>query len=110
MKQKKRRQISTFAILICVLLLVAAATWLAQGKPYTDPETGETMEVVGAGLSDILMAPVNGWHDAGDVIAFVFCLGAFLSIVTATGALKTGIHVLVQKLYCMAKSLRSSGF
>ena len=99
MKQKKRRQISTFAILICVLLLVAAATWLAQGKPYTDPETGETMEVVGAGLSDILMAPVNGWHDAGDVIAFVFCLGAFLSIVTATGALKTGIHVLVQKLY-----------
>ena len=99
MKQKKRRQISTFAILICVLLLVAAATWLAQGKPYTDPETSETMEVVGAGLSDILMAPVNGWHDAGDVIAFVFCLGAFLSIVTATGALKTGIHVLVQKLY-----------
>ena len=99
MKQKKRRQISTFAILICVLLLVAAATWLAQGKPYTDPETGETMEVVGAGLSDILMAPVNGWHDAGDVIAFVFCLGAFLSIVTATGALETGIHVLVQKLH-----------
>ena len=99
MKQKKRRQISTFAILICVLLLVAAATWLAQGKSYTDPETGETMEVVGAGLSDILMAPVNGWHDAGDVIAFVFCLGAFLSIVTATGALETGIHVLVQKLH-----------
>ncbi len=99
MKQKKRRQISTFAILICVLLLVAAATWLAQGKSYTDPETGETMEVVGASLSDILMAPINGWHDAGDVIAFVFCLGAFLSIVTATGALKTGIHVLVQKLH-----------
>ena len=99
MKQKKRRQISTFAILICVLLLVAAATWLAQGKSYTDPETGETMEVVGASLSDILMAPINGWHDAGDVIAFVFCLGAFLSIVTATGALETGIHVLVQKLH-----------
>ena len=99
MKQKKRRQISTFAILICVLLLVAAATWLAQGKSYTDPETGETMEVVGASLSDILMAPINGWHDAGDVIGFVFCLGAFLAIVTATGALETGIHVLVKKLH-----------
>ena len=99
MKQKKRRQISTFAILICVLLLVAIATWVTQGNTYTDPETGETMEVVGASLSDILMAPINGWHDAGDVIGFVFCLGAFLAIVTATGALETGIHVLVKKLH-----------
>ena len=45
------------------------------------------------------MAPINGWHDAGDVIGFVFCLGAFLAIVTATGALETGIHVLVKKLH-----------
>ena len=98
MKRNKRRQISTFAILLCVLLLVAIATWLAQGNVYTDPETGAERAVTGASLGEILMAPVNGWHDAGDVIAFVFCLGAFLSIVTATGALETGIHVLVRKL------------
>ena len=98
MKKNKRRQISTFAILLCVLLLVAIATWLAQGNVYTDPETGAARTVTGASLGEILMAPVNGWHDAGDVIAFVFCLGAFLSIVTATGALETGIHVLVRKL------------
>ena len=95
---KKRRSVSTFAILLCVLLLVAAATWLAQGRTYTDPETGEAAEVVAVGLSDILMAPINGWHDAGDVIGFVFCLGAFLSLVTATGALETGIQVLVKNL------------
>lgn len=98
MKRNKHRQISTFAILLCVLLLVAIATWLAQGNVYTDPETGTERTVTGASLGEILMAPVNGWHDAGDVIAFVFCLGAFLSIVTATGALETGIHVLVRKL------------
>ena len=98
MKRNKRRQISTFAILLCVLLLVAIATWLTQGNVYTDPETGTERTVTGASLGEILMAPVNGWHDAGDVIAFVFCLGAFLSIVTATGALETGIHVLVRKL------------
>lgn len=95
---KKRRALSTFAILLCVLLLVAAATWLAQGRTYTDPETGEAAQVVAVGLSDILMAPINGWHDAGDVIGFVFCLGAFLSLVTATGALETGIQVLVKSL------------
>ena len=98
MKRNKRRQISTFAILLCVLLLVAIATWLAQGNVYTDPETGTERTVTGASLGEILMAPVSGWHDAGDVIAFVFCLGAFLSIVMATGALETGIHVLVRKL------------
>ena len=95
---RKRRSVSTFAILLSVLLLVAAATWLAQGRTYTDPETGEIAQVAPASLSDILMAPILGWHDAGDVIGFVFCLGAFLSIVTATGALETGIQVLVKKL------------
>lgn len=98
-KTKKKRSISTFLILICVLLLVSIVTWFAQGATYTDAETGEQVAVVAAGLSDILMAPINGWHDAGDVIGFVFCLGAFLAIVTATGALETGIHVLVKKLH-----------
>ena len=42
MKKNKRRAISTFAILLCVLLLVAIATCIAQGSTYTDPETGET--------------------------------------------------------------------
>lgn len=97
--EKKRRSINTFAILVIVLLLVSVVTWLAAGRTYTDSETGELMTVVGAGLSDILMAPINGWHDAGDVIGFVFCLGAFLSLTTATGALETGIHVLVKKLH-----------
>lgn len=97
--KKKRRSISTFVILLCVLLLVAIVSWIAQGQTYTDADTGEAAQVTAAGLSDILMAPINGWHDAGDVIGFVFCLGAFLAIVTATGALETGIHVLVKKLH-----------
>lgn len=97
-KQKKRRSLNTFVILLCVLLVVSLATWLANGQPYTDSETGELVEVTGASLSDILMAPIGGWHDAGDVIGFVFCLGIFLSILNATGALEVGIHVLVKNL------------
>lgn len=45
------------------------------------------------------MGPVNGFADASDVITFVFCLGAFLATVNATGALETGIHTLVRKLH-----------
>jgi len=101
-EKKKRRSLNTFVILLVVLLAVSIVTWIASGQTYTgfDEETGEAVEmaVQGASLSDILMAPIAGWHDAGDVIGFVFCLGIFLSILNATGALETGIHVLVKKL------------
>ena len=98
MSKKTKRSISTFAILLAVMLLVSIATWITAGKTYTG-ENGEIAEVVGATSSDIFMAPVNGWADAADVITFVFCLGAFLAIVNATGALETGIHTLVRKLH-----------
>ena len=95
---KKRKSLGTFGILLCVLLLVAAVSWLVAGKPYTDAE-GVEQVVHGATLHDILMAPINGFHDAGDVIGFVFCLGAFLAIVNKTGALEAGIQALVKKLH-----------
>ena len=102
-EKKKKRSLNTFLILLAVLLVVSVVTWIANGQTYTgfDEETGEAVEmaVEGATLSDILMAPLNGWHDAGDVIGFVFCLGIFLSILTATGALETGIQVLVKALH-----------
>ena len=102
-EKKKRRSLNTFVILLVVLLAVSIVTWVASGQTYTgfDEETGEAVEmaVQGASLSDILMAPLNGWHDAGDVIGFVFCLGIFLSILTATGARETGSQVLVKALH-----------
>lgn len=98
-KANKKRSLNTFAILLAVLLAVSVCTWFVAGKTYTDPDSGEFVEVAGASFSDILMAPIGGWHNAGDVIGFVFCLGVFLSLLSATGALETGIHVLVKKLH-----------
>ena len=62
MSKKTKRSISTFAILLAVMLLVSIATWLAAGKTYTG-ENGEMAEVVGASASDIFMGPVNGFAD-----------------------------------------------
>ena len=45
------------------------------------------------------MAPVHGFTDALPVCLFVMILGGFLGIVTETGALDTGIAVLVKKLH-----------
>ena len=97
MAEKKRRALGTFGILLCVLLVVSIASWIVAGRTYTNSD-GETATVMGATFHDILMAPIGGFHDAKDVIGFVFCLGAFLALVNATGALETGIHVLVKKM------------
>lgn len=95
--KKKRRGLNTYEILFIILAVVSIVTWFAAGQEYTTQD-GETAVVVGATLHDFFMAPINGFHDAGDVIGFVFCLGAFLALVNATGALETGIHVLVRKM------------
>ena len=84
--------------MLLVLLFVAVVTWICAGKTYTTAD-GETGVVTVATFSQILMAPIAGFHNAGDVIGFVFCLGAFLALVNATGALETGIHQLVKKLH-----------
>ena len=55
-------------------------------------------EVSNAKLSDILMAPVNGFSDSMVVCIFILILGGFLAVVTKTGALENGIAVLVKKM------------
>ena len=96
-QQKTKKRLGTYGILLLVLLFVAICTWLTNGQPYITDE-GEQAAVAGATFPHILMAPIAGFHNAGEVIGFVFCLGAFLALVNATGALETGIHVLVKKL------------
>ena len=100
-QQKTRKRLG---ILLLVLLFVAICTWLTNGQPYITDE-GEQAAVAGATFQQILMAPIAGFHNAGEVIGFVFCLGAFLALVNATGALETGIHVLVRSSRARSSSL-----
>ena len=89
--KKKRGMLSSFTILLLLLAIVALIT---VGVHVTAPK-----EVTAATLSDFFMAPVHGFADALPVCLFVMILGGFLGIVTETGALDTGIAVLVKKLH-----------
>ncbi len=80
-----RKGLTAFSIILILLVLVAAATWFIP-------------DVTSAKLSDIIMAPVNGFGSAVDVCIFVLILGGFLAIVKKTGALEAGIATLVRKL------------
>ena len=89
--KKKRGMLSSFTIL---LLLLATVALITVGVSAVAPN-----EVTAATLSDFFMAPVRGFSDALPVCLFVLILGGFLGIVTETGALDTGIAVLVKKLH-----------
>ena len=91
-KQKAKKMLSSFTILFIILLVVALASVVVS---MVAPDSG----VVAANLSSFTMAPVRGFADALDVCVFVMVLGGFLAIMTKTGALDTGIQVLVRSLH-----------
>ena len=93
---KKKRSLNTYEILLLVLAVVSIITVFLNGNAYEIG--GKTKHVVGATLYNFFMAPIFGFQNAIEVIGFVFCLGAFLAMVNATGALETGIRVLVKKM------------
>lgn len=98
---KKKRSLGTFGILLLVLLFVYAISWIANGQPYIGADdAGNAIDKVveHATFGQLISAPINGFLNAGEVIGFVFCLGGFLALVNATGALETGIKSLVKKL------------
>ncbi len=87
---RKKRSISSFTILLIMLLALAGVTWLVALSGGDG--------VTGASLSNIATSPVKGFTDALPVCLFVLILGGFLGIMTETGALDAGIATLVRKL------------
>lgn len=88
--KKKRGMPSSFTILLALLAIVAVVTVIVSGT------SGGA--VTAARLSDFCTAPIKGFADALPVCLFVMILGGFLGMMTETGALDSGIAVLVQKL------------
>ncbi len=99
-KKKNKKQLSSFSILFIILIVLGIVTVLLNGQPFTPREIDGKMvdHVVGAKLSDIIMAPFNGFKDAIEINIFILVLGGFLNIVTQTGALEAGIQSVVKKL------------
>ena len=90
--------ISAFSIILVLIVLLGVLTHFLPTAEFIDNQIVNGSGVVKATLANILMSPVEGFADAIDVCIFVFILGGFLNIIQKTGALETGVKVLVQKL------------
>lgn len=88
-RRGKRQMPSSFTILFGCLLLVAVASWVVSAF---------SADVQPATLADFMASPFLGFESAMQVCVFILVLGGFLGVVQKTGALDTGIAVLVHKL------------
>lgn len=106
---------SAFTILFALIALVAAATWIVPVGEFDrvqNEELGREVPVPGSfkpvesnpqGISDILLAPINGFYNidsyeaaAIDVALFVLIIGGFLGVVNKTGAIDVGIKSVMK--------------
>ncbi len=97
-KKKSKTMLSAFSIILILLFGLGILSHLLPNAQFVGEEIVNGSGTVGASLSDILLSPILGFESAVDVAIFTLVLGAFLAIVNRTGALETGVKVLVQKL------------
>ena len=96
--QKRSLTLSAFTIILILTCVLAIITHFLPAAQFDGETLVDGSGVIGATLSQTLLAPILGFADAIDICLFVLILGAFLKVVTKTGAIETGIEVLIKKL------------
>lgn len=114
-KMKKKRSLTAFSILMIILAVLCIVSVALNGQAISksiieklDPDKyaelvgivadGGVVTVVGAKLSDFIMAFPKGFINAADLLVFIFAIGGFIGVVMKTGALEAGVFHLVKKL------------
>ena len=97
-KKKSKVMLSAYSIILILIFGLGILSHLLPEARFIDKAIVNGSGTVGASLSTILMSPILGFESAIDVAIFIMVLGGLLAIVNRTGALETGIKVLVQKL------------
>ncbi len=99
-KNKKRpTALSAFTIILILTFILAIISHLLPKAAFSGDTIINGSGVVGATLSQTLLAPILGFADAIDICLFVLVLGGFLKIINHTQAIETGIQVLIKKLH-----------
>ncbi|OED41461.1 C4-dicarboxylate ABC transporter [Endozoicomonas sp. (ex Bugula neritina AB1)] len=101
---------SAYTILFIIIAFMAAMTWIIPAGEYQtafNETLGKDVALAGTyaatnsnpqGIVDILMAPVVGIHKSIDLGLFILIIGGFLMVISATGAIDTGIGSAVRSM------------
>lgn len=100
---------TAYTILFAIIILTAILTWIIPPGQYQylDPDasvrepvagTYHTVEPNRQGITDIILAPFEGFYNAIDIALFILMVGGFLGIVMKTGAIDAGIANVIRIL------------
>ena len=97
----KKMLCNTYFLVFSIMVFVAALTWIVPSGLYERVEDGgRTYAVAGSyhsvaknpqSIGDILAAPVEGFTQCAEIIAFILVVGALFTIIERTGAINTMI-------------------
>lgn len=97
-KKKTKIMLSSFSIILILIFGLGILSHVLPDAQFVGDQIVNGSGTVGAKLSQVLMSPILGFEDAIDVGIFIMMLGGLLAVINKTGALETGIKVLVRKL------------
>ena len=97
-RDKRKLSLSAFTIILILIFILAIISHLLPKAEFIGEEIIDGSGVVGATLSQTLLAPILGFADAIDIGIFILILGGFLKIDNSTKSIETGIQVLIKKL------------
>ena len=86
----------TLVLIFSILILISILTWFYPGGKYerkmlnardvVQPDSYKEVESVPQGLGELLTAPIKGFVNAGQIIAFVLIVGGSFVVIQKTGA------------------------
>ena len=97
----KKMLCNTYFLVFSIMVFVAGLTWIVPSGQYNRvEENGRTYAVAGSyhavpanqqNVGNILAAPVEGFTQCAEIIAFILVVGALFTIIERTGAINTMI-------------------
>lgn len=100
-----RRLPDTLVVMLCLLAIVLALTWLVPAGAYERFELGGRMVVRPGSFAYVeaapqmpwvlFTAPLRGFVAAAEIIAFVFFIGGAFAVLNRTGAIHAGLCAAV---------------
>jgi len=99
---KFKFNVNTLVLIFVIVILVALLTWIMPGGEYQrEVRDGRTLVIADSfttidshpqGIGAILMAPIQGFIQAAQIIAFLFVIGGAFSIIQSTGAIAASVQ------------------
>ena len=99
-----RYSLNTLVMIYAVVIVVAGTTWILAGGEYKrEVRNGRTLVVSGSytvvpsepqGIGAVLTAPIKGFIQAANIIAFLFVIGGAFMVIQDTGAVGVSVQHL----------------